>query len=174
MKEIEMNFFNKYTFVLGVLIVLIILFMGKIFFSEEKKSGINISQTELNKINSNNNKIESTNKENEINENIDVEAKNNEFKDFVNIIFPISVKEVQQEVEFLEKKLRDENAVERLNSNSVSTEERQNYQQIYKRLSLLSKYIMEKDYADLSIKVSEYEKEHKKNLEELGIKREIN
>ncbi len=47
-----------------------------------------------------------------------------------------------------------------LHSQSV---ERQNYQQIYKRLSLLSKYIMEKDYENLSIKVSDYEKERKRN-----------
>ncbi|WP_130610426.1 hypothetical protein [Fluviispira sanaruensis] len=163
-----MNFFKKYKFLLFFFLTLVILIVGKSILIEEEKSEIIISSSE---VKSNNSKIEVLKNERNINKNIADEATKNEFENFVNSTIPSNINEAQQEVNFLEKKLKDENAVERLNNNSVSTVERQNYQQIYKRLSLLSKYIMEKDYENLSIKVSDYEKELVKNLEDLGVKK---
>ncbi|KAB8029992.1 hypothetical protein [Fluviispira multicolorata] len=166
--------FNKYTAIFGIVFVLLFLFINKFFFSSEKSSEINVSQSEKNKIVSIKNSVEPSIKDNKTKERQNIAENNNVFEDQVNNSMPSGILEAEQEVKFLEKKLKDENAVERLNSNSISDSDRQNYQQIYKRLSLLSKYIMEKKYEDLSLKVTEYEREHDKNLEELGLKKEIN
>ena len=67
------------------------------------------------------------------------------------------------------EKIKRENAIERLNKNNLSEKERQEYEEIYKRLSQLDSFIYKNKMDSLAAKVAEVEEQHEKKLQELGI-----
>lgn len=68
-----------------------------------------------------------------------------------------------------QKKLEFENAVERLNDNTLTQEEREQYILIYKRISLLDKYILDENYKEVSNKLDELESTHEERLSQFGV-----
>lgn len=82
---------------------------------------------------------------------------------------PQNIQQAETEKEQLLERIKRENAVERLNNNTLTEQERQDYVNIYKRLSELDSYIYKNKIDNLSTKVAEYEIEHEKKLKELGI-----
>ena len=95
------------------------------------------------------------------------ETGNNELVN--NDVIPSSIEQAIDEKSFLEKKLIDENAVSRLNANTLSLAEREQYLVIYKRLSLLDKYILDFKIKVISNNLKEIEDHHQERLRQFGI-----
>ena len=87
----------------------------------------------------------------------------------INNIEPINVGQAEEEKAFLLEKIKRENAVERLNKNSLTEDERRDYVEIYNRLSQLDSFIYKSKMNELSEKVAEVESQHERKLKELGI-----
>ncbi|KAB8032105.1 hypothetical protein [Fluviispira multicolorata] len=82
---------------------------------------------------------------------------------------PNNLQLAEEEKTYLEKKLDLENAVERLNSNSLSKEEREQYSKIYKRISILKSYIINSKLNSVSDKLKDIEAHHKERLQQYGV-----
>lgn len=82
---------------------------------------------------------------------------------------PANLEQAEEEKLFLLEKIKRENAIERLNKNNLSEKERQEYEEIYKRLSQLDSFIYKNKMDSLAAKVAEVEEQHEKKLQELGI-----
>ncbi|WP_158998708.1 hypothetical protein [Pigmentibacter ruber] len=82
---------------------------------------------------------------------------------------PINIEQAEEEKTFWLEKIKRENAIERLNKNNLTESERQDYVEIYNRLSQLDSFIYKKKMDDLSEKVAEVESQHDQKLRELGI-----
>lgn len=85
---------------------------------------------------------------------------------------PANVEQAEEEKLFWLEKIKRENAIERLNKNNLSEKERQEYEEIYKRLSQLDSFIYKNKMDSLAAKVAEVEEQHDKRLKELGISKQ--
>ncbi len=85
---------------------------------------------------------------------------------------PANIEQAEEEKSFWLEKIKRENAIERLNKNSLTEKERQEYVDIYKRLSQLDSYIYKNQMDTLAAKVDEVEASHETKLKELGISKQ--
>lgn len=82
---------------------------------------------------------------------------------------PDNIKSAQDELNTLDKQLKDQNIIARLNAGNVDPDQRKQYMAMFKRMDMLSNYITTERYKALSIKVSEVKKEQAIKLQQLGI-----
>lgn len=88
----------------------------------------------------------------------------------IEVDLPVPLEDIESAIVRVESEIASSNAIERLNQNTASEEERIKYLDLFKTRDRLNEQKLTSKLTDLNQKISDLEKDHASRLETYGIK----